>query len=128
MVEAIASAPADASAMQALGAALVAVGDFFDDGRRTFARQRHAVIAANAELHERELMKLAALSAALASALRAREVDEEDASLVAECGIAIFHVVFRRWVARGEKRSFKDLALETLDRWQALAGARPRRS
>ena len=41
--------------------------------RREYARQRQAVIAANAELRERELIKLAALAAALAQrAARAR--------------------------------------------------------
>ena len=43
--------------------------------RREYARRRQAVIAANAELQERELIKLASLSAALADALRRRGVD-----------------------------------------------------
>ena len=42
--------------------------------RRELARQRQAIIAANAELRERELIKLASLAAALADALRERGV------------------------------------------------------
>ena len=42
--------------------------------RRELARRRQAVIAANAELQERELVKLASLAAALAAALRERGV------------------------------------------------------
>ena len=54
------------------------------------ARQRQTVIAANAELQERELIKLASLSAALAETLRGRGVEEPAASLTAEAGIAVF--------------------------------------
>ena len=127
MVGAIANAAAKATPMEAMAAALTAVADYFDEGRRTFARQRNAIVTANKELVERELIKLATLSSALAATLRARDVDEPDASIVAESGIAIFQVVFRRWVARGEKRSFNELVLESLGRWHALAAARPRR-
>ena len=52
--------------------------------------QRQAVIAANAELRERELIKLASLSAALADGLRRRGVPDPDASLAAEAGIAVY--------------------------------------
>ena len=66
--------------------------------RRDFSRQRQSVIAANAELRERELIKLASLAAALADALRARGVKDPAASLTAEAGIAVFKVAFERWV------------------------------
>jgi len=52
--------------------------------RREFARQRQTVIAANAELQERELIKLASLASALAEALRQRGVPGPAASLTAE--------------------------------------------
>ena len=54
--------------------------------RATSPRQRQAVITANAELQERELIKLASLAAALAEALRERGVAEPAASLTAEVG------------------------------------------
>ncbi len=60
------------------------------------ARQRQAIIAASAELQERELIKLASLAAALAEALRRRGVDDPAASLTAEAGIAVFKVAFER--------------------------------
>ena len=59
-----------------------------------------AIIAANAELRERELIKLASLAAALADALRQRGVRDPAASLTAEAGIAVFRVAFERWVER----------------------------
>ncbi len=67
---------------------------------RPFAHKRQAVIMANAELQERELIKLAALSAALSGALRRRGVAEPAASLTAEAGLAVFKIGFERWVAR----------------------------
>src|SRR6478752_7105438 len=57
---------------------------------REFSRQRQAVIDANPELQERELIKLASLSGALAHSLRRRGVTEPTASLAAEAGIAVF--------------------------------------
>ena len=63
-----------------------------------FARQRQAVIAANAELQERELIKLASLASAIADALRRRGVADPAASLAAEAGIAVFRIAFERWI------------------------------
>jgi AcrR family transcriptional regulator len=80
-----------------IGAALKAAAGPFEE-RRDFARQRQAVITANPELQERELIKLATLAVALASALRGRGVPEPSASLAAEAGIAVFKVAFQRWV------------------------------
>jgi hypothetical protein len=65
---------------------------------RDFARARRSIIAANSELQERELIKLASWAATLAGALGDRGVDERTATLAAETGIAVFHVAFGRWV------------------------------
>ena len=58
--------------------------------RRPFARRRQAIIAANAELQEREHIKLASLASALADGLRRRGVSDPAATLAAEMGIAVF--------------------------------------
>jgi AcrR family transcriptional regulator len=120
MVDALANAPAQASAVDAIAAALAKAGDFFDDERRPFARLRSSVIAANTDLHERELIKMATLSAALAQALRARGVGEPDASLLAEAGIAVFRVAFAQWVSESERRSYGEIVSESLDRLRRL--------
>jgi AcrR family transcriptional regulator len=120
MVEALAQAPADASAIDALAAALATAGEFFTAERRPYARVRHAVIAANPELHERELIKLATLSGALASALRLRGVQEPDASLVAEAGIAVFRVAFGQWIADADEREYGEIVSEALVRLRTL--------
>jgi AcrR family transcriptional regulator len=121
MVDALAQAPAKASAVDAIAAALTKAGDFFDDDRRPFARLRSTVIAANTDLRERELIKMATLSAALAQALRERGVGEPDASLAAEVGIAVFRVAFAQWVSESERRSYGGIVKESLARLSTLA-------
>ena len=80
--------------------------------RRELARQRQAIVAATPELQERELIKLASLSAALAGALRRRGVTDPGASLAAEAGVAVFRVAFQRWV--GQAAGSGDLGGPTL--------------
>ena len=84
--------------MDAAIAGVVAGGALIQE-RRAFARQRYEIIAANAELQERELIKMASLSLALADTLRRRGVADPAASLAAEVAITVFRVGFERWVA-----------------------------
>jgi AcrR family transcriptional regulator len=77
--------------------ALEAASPWFE-GRRPFSRARHAVIAAHPALKERELIKLASLAAAMATALQARGVPAAEATLAAEAGLAVFKLAFARWV------------------------------
>jgi AcrR family transcriptional regulator len=72
-VAAVAEAPKSAAPIDAMAAGLEAVSKVFA-GRREHSLRRQAVIAANSELQERELIKLASISAALADALRRRGV------------------------------------------------------
>src|SRR5882757_6173523 len=67
LVSAVASAPDASAPIDAIAAALETAGARLQE-RREFAWQRQTVIAANAELQERELIKLASLAAALADA------------------------------------------------------------
>src|ERR1700716_3229597 len=114
LVSAVAGAPDSAAPIDAVVAALEAAGALLQE-RRESARQRQAVIAANAELQERELIKLATLASALADALRPRGVEGPAASLAAEAGIAIFKVAFQRWVNESNQRDFPQLIRESLD-------------
>jgi AcrR family transcriptional regulator len=123
MVNAVASAPDSAAPIAAIGAALEAAGALLQE-RRDMARQRQAVIAANAELQERELIKLAALAAALAAALRLRGVTEPAASLAAEAGIAVFRIAFERWVSDPGQRDLPQLMQESLEELKAVTAAR----
>lgn len=113
LVGAVAGAPETIAPIGALALALEAASAMFDD-RRAYARKRQAVIAANTELQERELIKLASLSAALADTLRGRGVPEPAASLTAETGIAVFKVGFERWIAESEDRAMALVMREVL--------------
>ncbi|MGW3666543.1 TetR family transcriptional regulator [Streptomyces sp. NPDC005141] len=97
LVGAVAGAPDPVTPMEAVAAALEAAAGVLQE-RQEHARRRQAVIDANTELQERELIKLASLSTALADALRQRGVDDATADLSAEVGIAVFKIAFRRWV------------------------------
>lgn len=124
MVEAVSGAPRSATPMAAAAAAIEAAGPVLQE-RRQYARQRHAVIAANAELRERELIKLANLATALADALRHRGVQEPAATLAAEVAMAVFRVAFERWVEEPEALDLPQLIREFLDRVAAITAGGP---
>ena len=114
LVRAVAEAPAEVAPLNAVGDALGAAGELLQE-RRKFSRQRQAVIASNVELHERELIKLAALAAALAEALRDRGVKDPAASLTAEAGIAVFRVAFERWADEPLELDLPQLIRDSLE-------------
>lgn len=121
LVAAVAGAPDSATALDAVAIALEEVGALIAESRgRDFARARRSIIAANAELQERELIKLASWADTLAGSLRDRGVDERAATLAAETGIAVFHVAFGRWVDDGNDRDLPALIRESFGELKAL--------
>jgi AcrR family transcriptional regulator len=119
LVGAVVSAPESAAPIDAISAALAAAAAMFQE-RREGSRQRQAIIAANADLQERELIKLAALAAAMAGALRSRGTAEPAASLAAEAGIAVFRVAFERWVSQAGEQDLALLIRDSLDQLKAV--------
>lgn len=119
LVNAVAGTPASSAPIDAIAAALAAAGALLGE-RRESARQRQTVIAANPELRERELIKLASLATALANALRARGVRDPTAGLAAEAGIAVFKIAFERWVEESNQRDLPLLMRESLDELRAV--------
>ncbi|HEX8520351.1 MAG TPA: TetR family transcriptional regulator [Pseudonocardia sp.] len=118
-VDALAGAPASASPLESVAACLDEVSAAFH-GRREYSRIRHRVIAANAELYERELVKLASVATALAEVLRARGVDEPAATVTAETAVAVFRTAFERW-ADADDRDLRAVVGEHLDVLRAVA-------
>jgi AcrR family transcriptional regulator len=113
MVAAVIDAPDDYSpiaavvaAVQVGGAAVIQYGEG--------ARRRQAVIEASTELRERELIKLAELTAALAGALQQRGVGDLAAALTAQAGIAVFTSALGRWVGENGVRDYPELLEESL--------------
>src|SRR6202035_4787590 len=86
LTQAVADAPASATAMDAVGAAFEAAAAMFQENPER-VRLRDSIVSANADLRERELIKLAAMAAAVAGALRDRGIPELAASLAAETGV-----------------------------------------
>lgn len=124
LVSAVADAPDSAAPLDAVATALEAAGAVLEE-RGEYSRQRQLVIAANADLRERELIKLASLAAALAAALRQRGVPGPAASLTAEAGIAVFKVAFEGWAAENNQRSLPHLIRESLHELKAMGARGP---
>jgi|HubBroStandDraft_2_1064218.scaffolds.fasta_scaffold29220_3 AcrR family transcriptional regulator len=120
LVDRVASAPDSATPLAAVAMALEAAAAGFEP-RRDYARQRQAVIAAHAELMERELIKLASLASAMADALRRRGVTDPAASLTGEAGVAVFKVAFERWLNDTKRRDFSRHIRESIDELTAVA-------
>jgi len=123
LVSTVTSAPSNLAPIDAAVAGLEAAGALLQE-RRAFAQQRQAVIAANAELQERELIKLASLSAAIADTLRRRGVRDTAARLAAEVAIAVFKIAFERWVVGTNKRSLPQLIRTSLDELKAVTAGK----
>jgi AcrR family transcriptional regulator len=123
LVNALGAAPDSASPMQGVAAALDAAGELLGQ-RREYSQQRQLVIEANAELRERELIKMASLAAALADGLRRRGVVEPDASLAAEAGIVVLRVGFEQWVREPYSGELSQIMRALLDRLPSVTIAR----
>ena len=123
VVSAVAGAPDPSTPIEAATAGIEAVGAVLQEGRE-YSRQRQAVIAANKELQERELIKLASLASAIAEALRRRGVREPAASLSAEVAIAVFKIAFERWVEDTGPQEFAQVIRESLDELKAVTAGK----
>lgn len=124
LVREAAAAPDRASPLEAVAVALEALGSLLEEQRgRDFARRRHRVLAQNSELQERELIKMAVWTDALAQSLRARGIDDQRASLSAAAGVAAFRVAFARWVSSDDAKTLPGLIRESFQGLRALAAA-----
>ncbi len=126
LAEAVAQSPATLGPLDAVAEGLFALVPLFEL-RGDYPARRAQVVAANSELQERELIKMAALAAATAEALRRRGVKEPTASLTAEAGMAVFRIAFARWVEPANRRKLSTLIRSSLDELKSVtSGARER--
>ncbi len=119
LVKAVAAAPASLSPLDAVAVGLAAVGAPLQE-RRALVHHRAAIIAATPELRERELIKLAAWSAALSDPLQQRGLSDAAAHLTAEVAIAVFRIAFARWVEDAGDHDFSRFIHESLDELKAV--------
>jgi hypothetical protein len=88
--------------------------------RRDYAKQRSAVIAANPELLERELLKFATLAEAVAAALRERGTAERVAAVAAETGVSLFKLGFEAWISDDSSGELDECIRVVLAEFRAL--------
>jgi AcrR family transcriptional regulator len=122
IVSAVVAAPEAVSPLDAVAAGFEAGAAVLQEGSE-FSRKRQAIIVANPELQERELIKLAGYAIAVAQALRERGVGEPTASLTAQAGVAIFRVAFERWTGDSEQRGLPEMLHESLAAMRTVVGA-----
>jgi AcrR family transcriptional regulator len=118
-LEAVAAAPPEATPLAVVAAGLDPVAEMFIE-RHQFARARAAVIEANPELKERELIKLQTLAGAIVAALVGRGVSTSAAVLTAQAGVTVFHVAFANWVQQDDATAFRRLMDESLKELRAV--------
>ena len=84
---------------------------------------RYFADMATAELRERELIKLAQMSAALAEGLRRRGAGDVEAGLAAETGAAVSRVAFQRWVDAADDLDLREAIRQSFAHLRALTAS-----
>ncbi|MFC1410012.1 TetR/AcrR family transcriptional regulator [Streptacidiphilus sp. N1-12] len=97
LAEGIEAAPADATPMAAVAAGLERAAGQMTQFNRELSPLLRAAIEANEELQTRDALKSIGMAAAMADALRRRNVAEPTAQVAAELGVLAFKVGFRQW-------------------------------
>ena len=97
LVAAVGAAPAGQGPLEVILGALLAAHELFRP--REVLIKGAAVIAANAPLRERQLIKMASMSAALVAALVQRGVDRHTAQLATDMGLSVSRLTAERWLA-----------------------------
>ena len=119
LVDRVVNAPASASALEAVLTGVEAAGSVFP--ALQIVRRRQALISANPELQERELIKFASLEAALAGALGRRGVADTSAELAAAAGVVVLRIALSRWIADFTGRRWTAHVAETMNELRLLA-------
>jgi AcrR family transcriptional regulator len=120
-IDAIAAAPADTTPLDAIAIGLDAMADAFEGIGGDGPRKRQAIINANPDLQERELIKMIGFATAAATALRDRGVAEPAASLAAEAGIAVLRIAFEQWASGPKGQDIHELLRQSLAELKAVA-------
>ncbi len=101
---------------------LQAAADELFEGLRAASTRRRKIIDAHPALQERQDGKRAALTAAVAAALRDRGLDPETALLAARAGVLIEQIAEERWTQPTEGRPLRTLLSDALVSLRAVVG------
>jgi AcrR family transcriptional regulator len=123
IVAGVVGAPAADGALAAVSRGLDAAAEMLGQFRRDLSRQRQAVIAANPELLERELAKLADYAATVAAALRRRGVTELPATLAAEAGMTVLRVAIQQWAGGEDGRELAVIMRDSVAELRAVTAS-----
>ncbi len=123
LADAITAAPAEATPLQAVAAALDALSATFSEDRREFSARLLVVIAGTGELRERAAAKHAGLAQAVTAALEKRGAPELAASLAAELGLRAFDRAFEQWASPASQQTLTELTRRALDELRAAAAS-----
>lgn len=107
-----------------VGALEVAADTLFEDHRAAVTR-RHAIVAANPELLERELRKNALLTEAIAAELHERGCDRVTAFLAAGTAMLAQQAAFQKWTQPGETRTLRELLSEAVHSLRTTVSQNP---
>jgi len=121
LVDPVNAAPASATALEAVTAGIEAAGSVFPAVE--LVRRRQALLLANPELQERELIKLASIAAALGEALRERGVPGTAAELAAESGVSVLRIALMRWIEDPNEQPWEVHVREAVDELRGLVSA-----
>jgi AcrR family transcriptional regulator len=123
ILDGVSGAPPSDGPLDAVSRGLDAAAAMLGESRQDLARQRQAVIAANPELHERELAKLADYAAAIADALRQRGVNEPQATFAAETGMTVLRMAMQRWVEGDDGSDLAAIMRHSMAELRAMAAS-----
>jgi len=118
-ISAIETAPDTANPIQITMTALEAIVPILQE-RHEIVRQRQSVIAANPALQERELLKDATFTLAMAEALRRRGIAGPAANLAANTGDLVFKTAYVRWVAEPDSPDLSRLIQESFEQLKCI--------
>ena len=122
IVDAVDAAPPSATPLEAVMAGIEAAGCVFPPVE--LVRRRQALLLANPELLERELIKLASLATSLGEAMRRRGVPGTAAELAGETGITVLRIALTRWIEDPTERPWKIHVHEATDELRSLTAQR----
>jgi len=122
ILEGVAAAPPGDGPLDAVARGLDAAAAMLGESRRDLTRRRQAVIAANPELRERELAKLADYAAAITQVLHERDVEEPAATMAADGGMTILRVALDRWANAVDDSELRDVVRDCVAQLRAVAG------
>ena len=114
--------PAEVDPLAAATAGLKRAAEAIYEQYRAGAVELGRVIAASAELRERELVKRAALVETIAAALRDRGTTEPAAVVTAWTAVAVFFVARNTWNQAGNQRSLAELIEMALEDFVSATG------